>query len=319
VDTLRKGTYWSLAIHVYVIGMLFLTNKVLSRLDFASPAIAIRIGGGGSAGGSPGAGGGASAAARDVSDIIEERPAVVAKASAARRTQPQASAQQSPTGPAVLAPTKEKKSQTTAKETQEERLERIRRSARRITPPPKTAATRNANTAAADPKTIRDRLLSGVSSAAGSSGSGGGRGAGAGSGSGGGGSGLGSGSGSGDGGGGSGHGSGGGTGDETGPGNGPGDPFYTAIGAALHDAWEPPSRAEVGGGNPVVGVKITLRSDGTVTAFQISRASGCAPMNQSVEALLRSLRSLPAPASFGFREAVKVIEVRFTLESIERG
>lgn len=93
-----------------------------------------------------------------------------------------------------------------------------------------------------------------------------------------------------------------------------GDQFLAALSAALHDAWNQPSRAEVGRGNPKVGVSITLRSDGTVTAFQITRPSGHAAMDSSVERLLRELRKLPPPAAFGITGAVKTIEVAFELD-----
>jgi hypothetical protein len=210
-----------------------------------------------------------------------------------------------------------------AKETEQERLERIRQGARTVPASGAGAASGTGTgigscTSAApfNAAAIRDRLLSGVRGTGSGSGSGGG---GGGRGTGGGGSGHGTGSGHGDGSGGRGHGTGGGQGDGSGPGSGLGDPFYSAIGAALYDAWTPPSRTEVGYGTPTVGVRITLRFDGTITAYQLSRPSGNAIMNASVEALMRSLRRLPAPASFGFTERIKTIEVRFALDAVGRG
>lgn len=230
------------------------------------------------------------------------------------------------------------------KGTQEERLERIRRGVRSIPASSVKGVAGSGSVGAGvgaagsrppvSADQIRQRLLSGLQGlgdGTGAEGSGGGRGRGVGGGSGSGhgsasgrgegagGTGHGAGGGHGDGGGGSGGGTGAGRGEGSGPGSGLGDPFFTAIGTALYEAWVPPSRDDVGGGNPTVGVRITLRFDGTITAFQLSRPSGNTAMNASVEALMRSLRRLPAPASFGFTERVKTIEVRFGLDAVGRG
>jgi TonB family protein len=300
-------------------------SVVMARIERRSEAIGLLIGGGGGEGrgGSGGIKGrGGVAPARDVSDIISRPPGPVSKAarSSSQKGAPttQAASQVSPTGPAVLSPSK---NTTRTKESQEERIERIRRGLRTV-PAAKPTTAKTSKTAAKSFRadSIADRLRSGISSGASGDGDGGtpnGTGNGKGSGSGGGrgsgnrGDGLGS--------GGTGNGRGSGNGDGLGNGSGPGDPFFTAIGTALYDAWTPPLRADVGRGNPTVGVRITLRSDGTLTAYQLTRPSGNSAMDGSVEALMRSLKRLPAPSSFGFKEAVKTFEVRFALDAVDSG
>ena len=410
MDNLLKGTYWSLIIHAYVVGVLFFVSKIMTRLEPKPPPVGILLGGGGSAGGSPAGGGGAAGAdgspgggggrrgsasgsppdtgaaapvIRDVSEIIEPRPSRVTKSPSppvrpAQPPPPVAPTQQSPTGPPLLAPAKPTPKEPVAKEarkpppeptapvtppvktlakkppteptpsvaaaptakagvrtkeTEQERLERIRQGARPISTPGAKAAPGAVTSAAPiSADAIRSRLLSGLRGTGGGADDGGGSGHGTGAGtgpSGGGGRGSGAGTGPSGGGGhgtgagtgtsgGGGHGTGGGHGDGSGPGSGIGDPFYTAIGAALYAAWTPPSRADVGRGNPTVGVRITLRFDGTITAYQLSRPSGNTAMNTTVEALMRGLRRLPAPTSFGFTEQIKTIEVRFGLDSVGR-
>jgi len=316
---LVKGTYWSLSIHGLAVGALVVFGAIMGRATSRMPTVGIVLGGGGGPiGGGGGSGGKGGGSARPVGDLTTKTPAPVKKAPKATMA-PAAKGQTSLTGPAVLAPDKTAKS----KETEEERLDRIRRSARPVATAkttPKTSSASSTKPFRAD--SIAGRLLQGVPSSGSAflDGPGGGSGPGSGGGSGGGtGTGRGVGSGSGSGRGGSGNGRGSGVGDGLGDGSGPGDPFYTAIATALYDAWDPPSRAEVGRGDPTVGVRITLRSDGTVTSFQISRPSGVAAMDTSLQAMLRLLRRLPAPSSFGFTEPVKVIEVRFALDAVERG
>jgi TonB family protein len=192
-----------------------------------------------------------------------------------------------------------------------QRIERIRRSARPIATP----ATDRRRTPAQrlDPRQIAARLNAGVQptdDATDGTGSGGGRGTNP----------HGRGSGSSDGavnvggsgrGNGSGNGSGDGDGDGDGGGGGGQDPFLAAISAALRDAWDTPSRGEIGSGDRAVAVKITLRSDGRVTAFQVTRSSGNAALDQSVELMLRQLRVLPAPAQYGYSEPVRTIDIVF--------
>jgi TonB family protein len=304
---LLKGTYWSISIHGCVLGGVLLFGVVMDRLERRPPTFGIVLrGGGGPRGGGGGSGGRGSPPMRDVGDLTTRTPAPVTKAPRATAS---AKAQTSPTGPAVLAPAKAPRT----KETEQERLERIRRSARPISSA-KTPTARSSTTPSQrfSADSIASRLLDGLRGGGSGPGSGGGSGGGTGTG-------RGTGSGSGSGRGGSGNGRGSGVGDGIGNGSGPGDPFYSAIAEALYDAWDPPSRAEVGRGNPTVGVRITLRADGTVTAFQLSRSSGVAAMDTTVEAMLRGLRQLPAPASFGFKEATKVIDVRFALDAVEQG
>ena len=106
--------------------------------------------------------------------------------------------------------------------------------------------------------------------------------------------------------------SGGGGGGGGGPGRG--DSFLAAVSAVLHEQWSQPTRAEVAKGNPTVGASITVRTDGTVTAFQLTRSSGVTIMDDSVERLLRKVRKLPAMGTYGLSESVLTIRITFTLD-----
>lgn len=317
---LTKGTYWSLMVHGTMITACLLVSYRMSLPAKASQSIGLALGTG-SGGSRAGAKGGGPSGPRDLSDLNRKPaagaapgaaappPTAVTKASAAR-TKASSAGQTSPTGPAVL-PAKA----DTKKETMAERIERIRHSAR---PLPSVPASRQARPTQPvkkqSSKDIAARLNAGLESAdADSSGTGGGGGRGVNP------RGRGSGTqdgaidvGGGGGRGGSGNGSGDGDGDGDGGGGGGGqDPFLAAVSAALHEAWETPSRAEIGSGDRAVAVKITLRSDGRVTAFQVTRSSGNTALDQSVEQMLRQLRRLPAPAQYGSTEAVRTIEIMF--------
>jgi TonB family protein len=223
-------------------------------------------------------------------------PAAVTKAPASR-SKPSSAGQTSPTGPASLAAKTNTKNETMA-----QRIERIRRSARPLAAAP--TDRRKPPAKKLDPKEIAARLGAGVEA--------GGRAGGKGTNP------QGTGSGDADGpisvGRGRGNGSGDGDGEGDGDGDGGGggqDPFLAAISEALREAWETPSRAEIGSGDRAVSVKITLRSDGRVTAFQVTRSSGNTALDQSVQMMLRQLRTLPAPAQYGSREAVRTIDIVF--------
>ncbi len=71
--------------------------------------------------------------------------------------------------------------------------------------------------------------------------------------------------------------------------------FGGAMRGFLDRAWQQPTRAEVGGGNPVVTVSFTVAPDGTITASRVTRSSGTGPMDASIADLLKSLRGRKAP------------------------
>ena len=311
---LTKGTYWSLMVHGTMFAACLLVSCRMGQPVRESHGIGLALGSG-SGGSRPGAKGGGPSGPRDVSDLSRKPaaaaaaaappPASVTKASTTRAAATSAG-QTSPTGPAVLPAKADTKNETMA-----QRIERIRRSARPLTPVAATRNTKNAPPAKKlTAKDIAARLNDGIEPAnyaSNGTGSGGGKGTNP----------RGRGPGTQDGAidvGGSGRGGGSGDGEGDGEGGGGGggnDPFLAAISAALHDAWETPSRAEIGSGDRAVAVKITLRSDGRVTAFQVTRPSGNAALDQSVEQMLRQLRRLPAPAKYGSGAAVKTIDIMF--------
>ncbi len=300
---LTKGTYGSFLVHGTLMAACFLLSYCIRSPARTSPTIGLSLGTG-MGGGRSGARAGGRSGPRDVSDLSRQPATAVTKAPAAQ-AKARPAGQTSPTGPASLGVKTDTKN-----ETMTERLERIRRSAR---PAPTTAADRQKRKTPPakklDPTEIAARLSAGVHSADGAvSGPGSADGKSADP--------RGKGSGNSDGpisvgNSGRGNGAGDGEGDGEGSGGGGKDPFLAAISAALHEAWETPSRAEIGSGDRRVAVKITLRADGRVTAFQVTQASGNPALDQSVEQMLRQLRTLPAPADYGGREAARVIEVVF--------
>lgn len=71
--------------------------------------------------------------------------------------------------------------------------------------------------------------------------------------------------------------------------------YYETIAAFLYQRWAQPGRAELGGRKPTVAVSLSLDAGGRVKSAAITRRSGIAPMDASVEALLAGLTTLPAP------------------------
>ena len=103
--------------------------------------------------------------------------------------------------------------------------------------------------------------------------------------------------------------------DGTGPGGGgQGDTFMAAVITVLTDQWMQPTRVEIGDEEPTVTTSITVRADGTVTAFQLTKPSGVAAMDDSVERLLRKVRKLPPLGQYGLLQSVLTIEVTFVLD-----
>jgi TonB family protein len=80
--------------------------------------------------------------------------------------------------------------------------------------------------------------------------------------------------------------------------------YYETIAAFLYQRWAQPGRAELGGRKPTVAVSLSLDAGGRVKSAAITRRSGIAPMDASVEALLASLTTLPAPPSGAKTRAV---------------
>jgi len=71
--------------------------------------------------------------------------------------------------------------------------------------------------------------------------------------------------------------------------------YYETVASFLYQRWAQPGRAELGGRKPTVAVSLSLDASGRVKSASITRRSGIAPMDASVEALLAGLTTLPAP------------------------
>ena len=93
-----------------------------------------------------------------------------------------------------------------------------------------------------------------------------------------------------------------------------GDRYGGALMAYLKRAWQQPSRAEVGGGNPTVVISLTIQSDGTVTGARITRGSQTNAMDASLNALIRNLQHVPAPSSYGKTASSVTVSVKFKLD-----
>lgn len=105
-----------------------------------------------------------------------------------------------------------------------------------------------------------------------------------------------------------------GGGDSTGDGSPDGDRYGGVLMGYLKRVWQQPSRAEVGGGNPTAVVSLTIQSDGTVTVARLSRGSQVNAMDASLNALIRSLKRVPAPASYGKTASSVTVSVKFKLD-----
>ena len=105
-----------------------------------------------------------------------------------------------------------------------------------------------------------------------------------------------------------------GGGDSTGDGSPDGDRYIGALMGYLKRVWQQPSRAEVGGGNPTAVVSLTIQSDGTVTVARLSRGSQAQAMDASLNALIRGLKRVPAPAEFGKKSSSVSVAVKFKLD-----
>ena len=290
---LAKGTCGSVVVHALALGLFSLATVRLAVPGSGVQGVGLSFGSG-PGGGKAGARGAAMRTV-DVSRLARKVPASAAKSAkppvavkAKARSTPLAATAKtatSRTGPAVLTDQKRKAEADAA----EERIARIRRSARLVAANPAPSARTGARTDA-DPDDIAARVRGRLQGSGIASGGTAGKDT-------------------------DGDGDGGRDGD--GDGGGAGDPFYGALSRALYALWEPPAKAEVGGANPEVGVSITIRSDGTVLGRGIVRPSGVKAMDDSVLRLLRQLRTLPAPATFGLPGPVRTVEITFTLDAVQ--
>jgi len=73
--------------------------------------------------------------------------------------------------------------------------------------------------------------------------------------------------------------------------------YFEKISALMYQSWQQPSQSELYGKYPVVDVEITVNSSGRIVKSRIARKSGSSVMDQSVERLLRKIRTLPPPPS----------------------
>lgn len=300
MQELSRGACWSVSLHAAVLGAVWLVSIGIEAFGNRSPGVGLSLGLEGRSG-LRGTRGGGSGGPVDVGELERSDP----RESSAHKPQVAVSGgarQTSATGPAVLTPEQQRQRR---QKLFDERVERIRKTARlQQQSAPRTTASRS-SAKALSASDIAARLRNGTSTAGGS-GSGGGNGTGTGTG-----PGRGSGGpGTGD----YGDGPGSGTNGVGGGGGGGGDPFYSAISQALYQAWDPPGRQDVGGRRPVVRMKIVLRSDGTITAFQMVKSSGFKVMDDSVLDIFRTLRELPAPASYGITARSRTVEITFNLD-----
>lgn len=79
----------------------------------------------------------------------------------------------------------------------------------------------------------------------------------------------------------------------------PPDRYPAIVRAHIFEQWRQPTRSEVSGNPLYVRVRVSIAADGTVTSATPLNASGNHAMDESVHAMLRTLRRLPAPSAYG--------------------
>ena len=104
-----------------------------------------------------------------------------------------------------------------------------------------------------------------------------------------------------------------GGGDTDGTGTPDGDRYAGALQGALHRAWQQPSGNEVSG-KPTVDVKFTIQSNGVIASKGVVRGSRSSAMDASINAMLRKLTRVPAPANYGVKASSVTIVVTFELD-----
>lgn len=92
------------------------------------------------------------------------------------------------------------------------------------------------------------------------------------------------------------------------------NPYLTAVSALLHQLWDQPSSSEVGGGKPVVFARLVILPDGSVKIAALVKRSGNGAMDASVERLLRGLRVVPAYSKYGLTGSSVKIDIQFNLD-----
>jgi len=90
--------------------------------------------------------------------------------------------------------------------------------------------------------------------------------------------------------------------------------YYALVGAKLHAAWDQPTRAAAGGGNPCATVRITVQPNGRVRKATLIKKSGIMAMDASVARLLKELDRLPPYSGYGIDAASLDINVVFELD-----
>jgi TonB family protein len=90
--------------------------------------------------------------------------------------------------------------------------------------------------------------------------------------------------------------------------------YLETISAVLRNRWKQPAAAELGGRRPQTAVALEIAGDGHLRSARISKRSGVAAMDSSVEALLRGVRRLPPPSAYGIDAAVFSVSIAFEVD-----
>ncbi|MBN2451824.1 MAG: TonB C-terminal domain-containing protein, partial [Lentisphaeria bacterium] len=90
--------------------------------------------------------------------------------------------------------------------------------------------------------------------------------------------------------------------------------WLDAVGALLYERWSQPSRSEVGRGNPMVQVTLSVKSDGGVLSTRVTGGSGVLAMDGSVRQMLSSLNLVPAFGAYGLEGASRAVTITFRLK-----
>jgi len=86
--------------------------------------------------------------------------------------------------------------------------------------------------------------------------------------------------------------------------------YYDKVSAMVYSLWRQPTKGDLGGSLPTVGLEITVDASGRVRAARLARRSGNAAMDASAARLAKALRELPKPPGGGltFTVTLEVVE-----------
>lgn len=90
--------------------------------------------------------------------------------------------------------------------------------------------------------------------------------------------------------------------------------YFDALEPYLRSQWRQPSRVGLPPGKPRVGIALTVLANGTVQEAHVTTPCGVAVMDASIEAMLRELRTVPAPSAYGITRPVLSVNAFFGVD-----